>query len=251
MAGCGSLWCSTSGSTPESQASASAASGPGFRASDPSASAGRRCLLPPLFRSGRVPQQIPPPGRAPPILLLLAALASLHSPSSPCAEPPLRDPRCRRPVDRRRPLGRAVQPAPSPQTALLAYADGLAAPSRPASPHPKPARSHQRLRGFQHPDGDFDPDQWDEAAGERPLHLPRPRPHRHRMSRHTSRMVPIAGGFRATLLGRQLPTPQPPAPTQSKPSPASLRRPRQSHPSPACIRALPRSRRMAVRRLSP
>ena len=112
---------------PRRKTSVSIASGPGFRASNPFACAGNRCLQPhsvslsasPSAKSSRQP-------RDPHILLLLAAIALVALTL----------------LALRRSLRLAVlpvaalwitaglwaaqiQPAPSPQTALLAYADGL------------------------------------------------------------------------------------------------------------------------------
>jgi competence protein ComEC len=98
-----------------------------------------------------------------------------------------------------------IEPAPSPQTALLAYADGLSrtVQGRIIRLRSLPARSDNK-------DGDSDPDQWDEAAGnatpETSVDLDLTAIED--VTPDTSRMVPIAGGIRATLLAADATQPQ-------------------------------------------
>jgi competence protein ComEC len=90
-----------------------------------------------------------------------------------------------------------IEPAPSPQTALLTYADGLSrtVQGRVVRIRTLPAHSLNA-------DGDSDPDQWDDAAGntnpETSVDLDLSAIED--VTPDTSRMVPIEGGVRATLL---------------------------------------------------
>jgi competence protein ComEC len=95
-----------------------------------------------------------------------------------------------------------VGPAPKPQTALLAYADGLSrvVQGRVVRIRALPVRSNAA-------DGDSDPDQWDEAADNAPpetsvdLDLTAIE----EVTPDTSRMVPMVGGIRGTLLAERDP----------------------------------------------
>ncbi len=98
-----------------------------------------------------------------------------------------------------------IQPAPSPQTQLLPYADGLSRTIqaritriRELPPHPAT-------------DTDTDPDQWDETAGAETtptLSLDLSLTAIEDVTPDTSRMAPITGGIRATLLTTKTPAPQ-------------------------------------------
>jgi competence protein ComEC len=87
-----------------------------------------------------------------------------------------------------------LQPASAPQTTLLAYADGLSrtVTGRIVRIHPLPPRN-------QSPQIDADPDEWDEA-GTPATSLDLDLTSIEEVTPDTSRMVPIAGGVRATLL---------------------------------------------------
>ena len=113
-----------------------------------------------------------------------------------------------------------IQPAPSPQTALLAYADGLSrtVQGRIVRIRNLPARTNN-TQSFDNPDADFDPDQWDETAGAAENATPTTSLDLdltaiEDVTPATSRMVPIAGGIRATLLADRTPQPQPQLQTQ-------------------------------------
>jgi competence protein ComEC len=108
-----------------------------------------------------------------------------------------------------------LQPAPSPQTALLTYADGLSrtVQGRIVRIRTLPARANNPDT----PDSaevDLDSDQWDETAGARENATPTTSLDLsltaiEDVTPDTSRMVPIAGGIRATLLAGRSPQPQP------------------------------------------
>jgi len=107
-----------------------------------------------------------------------------------------------------------LQPAPSPQTALFTYADGL---SRTVQGRIVRIRTlPPRTNNPDNPDStevDLDPDQWDEtaSAGENATpttSLDLSLTAIEEVTPDTSRMVPIAGGIRATLLADHSPQPQ-------------------------------------------
>jgi competence protein ComEC len=107
-----------------------------------------------------------------------------------------------------------LQPTPSPQTALLTYADGL---SRTVQGRIVRIRTlPPRTNNPDNPDStevDLDPDQWDEtaSAGENATpttSLDLSLTAIEEVTPDTSRMVPIAGGIRATLLADHSPQPQ-------------------------------------------
>jgi competence protein ComEC len=108
-----------------------------------------------------------------------------------------------------------LQPAPSPQAQLLTYADGLSrtVQGRIVRIRTLPARSGN-------PDSDVDPDQWDVTAGAEENATPSTSLDLsltaiEDVTPDTSRMVPIAGGVRATILANNTrplqvqPQPQP------------------------------------------
>jgi competence protein ComEC len=110
-----------------------------------------------------------------------------------------------------------LQPAPSPQTALLTYADGLSrtVQGRIVRIRTLPARAKDTptTDSFDNPDADADPDQWDETAGAAENATPTTSLDLsltaiEDVTPDTSRMVPIAGGIRATLLAGRVPQPQ-------------------------------------------
>jgi competence protein ComEC len=110
-----------------------------------------------------------------------------------------------------------LQPAPAPQTALLAYTDGL---SRTVQGRIVRIRTlPPRTNNPDNPDNpdstevDLDPDQWDETAGAGENATPTTSLDLsltaiEDVTPDTSRMVPIAGGIRATLLADRAPQPQ-------------------------------------------
>jgi competence protein ComEC len=93
-----------------------------------------------------------------------------------------------------------IQPTPSPQTQLLVYADGLSrtVEARITRIHPLPPRSAT--------DTDNDPDQWDEP-GTPTLSIDLNLTAIEDVTPDTSRMVPITGGIRATILANNTPQP--------------------------------------------
>jgi competence protein ComEC len=104
-----------------------------------------------------------------------------------------------------------LQPAPSPQTALLTYADGLSrtVQGRIVRIRTLPARANNDESS----DADVDPDQWDETAGAAENATPTTSLDLsltaiEDVTPDISRMVPIAGGVRATLLAGRAPQPQ-------------------------------------------
>ena len=161
------------------------------------------------FALGESLGKIPPPTTRPTILLLLAAIALVALTL----------------LSLRRSLRFAVlpvaalwiaaglwaaqiQPAPSPQTALLAYADGLSrtVQGRIVRIRTLPSRANSS-GSLDNPDGDFDPDQWDEP-GTPSISLDLDLTAIENVTPDTSHMVPIAGGIRATLLADNSPKPQ-------------------------------------------
>jgi competence protein ComEC len=110
-----------------------------------------------------------------------------------------------------------LQPAPSPQTALLTYADGLSrtVQGRIVRIRTLPARAKDppTTDSFDNPDADVDPDQWGEVTGAAENATPTTSLDLsltaiEDFTPDTSRMVPIAGGIRATLLAGHTPQPQ-------------------------------------------
>ena len=104
-----------------------------------------------------------------------------------------------------------LQPTPSPQTALLTYADGLSrtVQGRIVRIRALPARASNDESS----DADIDSNQWDEtaSAGENATpttSLDLSLTAIEEVTPDTSRMVPIAGGIRATLLADHSPQPQ-------------------------------------------
>jgi competence protein ComEC len=99
-----------------------------------------------------------------------------------------------------------LQSTPSPQTALLAYDDGLSRTVQGRIVRIRSLPTHVNDTGtapaFDNPGADFDPDQWDVSAGNTTpttsfdLALTTIED----ITPDTSRMVPITGGIRATLL---------------------------------------------------
>ena len=101
-----------------------------------------------------------------------------------------------------------IQPAPSPQTALLAYADGLSRTVQGRIVRIRTLPSHANNSGSpDNPDGGFDPDQWDET-GTPTTSLDLDLTAIEDVAPDTSRMVPITGGVRVTLLTTNAPQPQ-------------------------------------------
>lgn len=95
-----------------------------------------------------------------------------------------------------------IQPAPSPQTALLAYEDGLSrnvhgriVRVRSLPPHVKVVESSN---------SSFDPEQWDEP-GTPATSIDLDVDSIEDVTPDTSRMVPVTGGVRATLLAAKVP----------------------------------------------
>jgi competence protein ComEC len=107
-----------------------------------------------------------------------------------------------------------IQPAPSPQTTLLAYADGLSRTVQGRIVRIRTLPSRTNSSGSpDNPDDDFDSDQWDESAGAGENATPSTSLDLsltaiENVTPDTSRMVPIAGGVRATLLADRAPQPQ-------------------------------------------
>jgi competence protein ComEC len=108
-----------------------------------------------------------------------------------------------------------LQPTPSPQAALLTYTDGL---SRTVQGRIVRIRTlPPRTNNPDNPDStevDLDSDQWDETAGAgenatSTTSLDLSLTAIEDVTPDTSRMVPIAGGIRATLLADRVPQPQP------------------------------------------
>jgi competence protein ComEC len=92
-----------------------------------------------------------------------------------------------------------IEPAPAPQTGLLAYADGL---SRAVEARVVRIRTLPAASGAV--DSDSDPDQWDESAGAAGHGAPSTSVDLdvtaiEEVTPDTSHMLPIAGGVRATL----------------------------------------------------
>jgi competence protein ComEC len=104
-----------------------------------------------------------------------------------------------------------LQPTPSPQTVLLTYADGLSrtVQGRIVRIRTLPARANNDESA----DVDIDPDQWEETAGAGENATPTTSLDLslnaiEDVTPNTSRMVPIAGGIRATLLADRASQPQ-------------------------------------------
>ena len=95
-----------------------------------------------------------------------------------------------------------IQPAASPQTALLAYADGLSrtVEGRIVRIRTMPAP----VKAAEGSEADFNPEQWDEP-GSPALSIDLNLNAIEDVTPDTSRMIPIAGGIRATLLAGKLP----------------------------------------------
>jgi competence protein ComEC len=96
-----------------------------------------------------------------------------------------------------------IEPAPPPQTALLAYADGLSRTVEARVSRIRPLPPHTAAT-----DSDSDPDQWDES-GTPSTSLDLDLTAIEEVTPDTSRMVPIAGGVRATLFAAPGPQPHP------------------------------------------
>jgi competence protein ComEC len=98
-----------------------------------------------------------------------------------------------------------IQPAPSPQTALLAYADGLSRTVEGRVVRVRTLPPQQQRDNAASSNTDSDPDQWDEPAGAEAnstpaLSLDLALTAIEDVTPDTTRMVPIAGGVRATVL---------------------------------------------------
>jgi competence protein ComEC len=108
-----------------------------------------------------------------------------------------------------------IQPAPSPQTTLLAYADGLSrtVQGRVVRIRTLPPRTVNADPDA--PDNDADTDQWDEQGT--PLtSLDLALTSIEDVTPDIARMVPIAGGVRATLFADRYRAPQPQAQVQQQ-----------------------------------
>jgi competence protein ComEC len=170
------------------------------------------------FALGESLTKIPPPTTRPTILLLLAAIALVALTLLALRRSP------RFAVLPVAALWIAaglwaaqIQPAQSPQTALLAYADGLSRTVQGRIVRIRTLPSHANSSGSSdNPDGDFDPDQWDEP-GTPSTSLDLSLTAIENVTPDTSRMVPIAGGIRATLLADNSPKPQIQSQSQSQP----------------------------------
>ena len=111
-----------------------------------------------------------------------------------------------------------LQPTPSPQTALLAYADGLSRTVegrvvRVRTLPPQQQRDSTASGNTDAANADSDPDQWDEPAEAEAnstpaLSLDLALTAIEDVTPDTTRMVPIAGGVRATVLARNAAQPQ-------------------------------------------
>jgi hypothetical protein len=226
----------------------SAASGREPRASSRSASAAPRCSPPPSASPRRVPHQNPARSLAPHHPALRRARSRRAHPAGPA--PTLRlaifpGPRA---LDRRRPVVRADR-SPRPRRRPLCCLRRRPQPHRrsPRRPHPHPARAHRSQRPTPTPIP---------TSGKRPLervrtpphHLHRPRPHRHR--RRHARHLPHGPHRRNRRRPRHALRRSRPRQSQIQPQPALHCGDLVSAPPPpARARALPRSRRVAVRRL--
>jgi len=108
-----------------------------------------------------------------------------------------------------------IEPAPPPQTALLSYADGL---SRTVIGRVARVRDLPQRAASDNPNGtdsDYDFDQWEQTNSEPNTVLDLALTSIENVTPDTARMVPIAGGVRATLFadrnhGHQQVEPQPP-----------------------------------------
>ncbi len=97
-----------------------------------------------------------------------------------------------------------IEPAPAPQTALLRYADGLSRTVRGRVVRVRTLPQHAPEADTS--DADFDG--WDEAAGTAALSVDLDVSAIEDVTPDTSRMVPIAGGVRATLFAGNAVAPQ-------------------------------------------
>ena len=95
-----------------------------------------------------------------------------------------------------------IQPAASPQTALLAYADGLSRTVQGRIVRIRTMPAH--AKAAEGSEADFNPEQWDEP-GNPALSVDLDVNAIEEVTPDTSRMVPIAGGIRATLLAGKVP----------------------------------------------
>jgi competence protein ComEC len=101
-----------------------------------------------------------------------------------------------------------LEPAPAPQTALLAYADGLSrtVEARVVRIRTLPPRTHDNNADAE---SVYDSDQWEEADSTAPAtSLDLDLTAIEEVTPDTSRMVPIAGGVRATLYATAATQPQ-------------------------------------------
>jgi len=87
-----------------------------------------------------------------------------------------------------------IQPEPAPQTALLAYADGLN-----RTVQGRIVRIRTLSSRAESAESDFDPDQWDDPGDEASTSVDLDLSAVEEVTPDTTRMVPIAGGIRATL----------------------------------------------------
>jgi competence protein ComEC len=107
-----------------------------------------------------------------------------------------------------------VEPSPSPQTALLAYADGLSRTVQGRIVRIRTLPAHaEGAQIFDDPEGDADPDQWDEPAGAGETATPTTSLDLsliaiEDVTPDTAHMLPITGGVRATLFADNSPQPQ-------------------------------------------
>jgi competence protein ComEC len=106
-----------------------------------------------------------------------------------------------------------LQPTPSPQTALLAYADGLSRTVEGRVVRVRTLPPQQQRDNADSENADSDPDQWDEPAGAEAnstpaLSLDLALTAIEDVTPDAARMVPIAGGVRATVLARNAAQPQ-------------------------------------------
>ena len=113
-----------------------------------------------------------------------------------------------------------IEPAPSPQTALLAYADGL---SRTVVGRVVRIRTlPPRIASSEDSDSDSNFDQWEQSSGEPNTSLDLALSSIEDVTPNTDRMIPIVGGVRATLFANPNRT-QSQASQQIQPSQAQLR----------------------------
>ena len=116
-----------------------------------------------------------------------------------------------------------IEPAPSPQTALVAYADGLSrivqarvVRLRPLPPRAGDSDATNPDTGF---DQDQDPDQWDEP-GTPAISVDLALTAIEDVTPDVARMAPIAGGVRTTLLAQPAKPHSGPPNAQASPQPA-------------------------------